>query len=57
MNAWIIRCSLMENPGNMLDTLPLPYDYEITGDNDGITDEQLFEQGKLIRLPNTKYNG
>jgi len=44
---------------DILSCLPLPYDNEIAEvEKSSINNDlELYEQGKLIRLPNTNYNG
>jgi hypothetical protein len=54
-NAWLIRCSLVDKPGDMLEVLPLPYDDEFDQEDEPDENAILFEQGKLIRMPGIKY--
>lgn len=55
-NAYLIYCSLPTGSKmDMYKVLPLPYDTELSGGD--VSDLDLYEQGKLIRLPNVKYNG
>lgn len=55
-NAWIVRCSLVEKPGDMMEVLPLPYDDDFREQEEEMDQNALlFEQGKLIRMPGIKY--
>jgi len=60
-NTYLIHCSLIgsENRLDILSALPLPYDEELKHleQTRVKTDLEIYEQGRLIRLPNTHYNG
>jgi len=42
-NAYLIHCSLVEKPVDMLEYLPLPYDEELKGEDSGLSDEELYK--------------
>lgn len=42
-NAYLIHCSMVEKPVSMLEYLPLPYDEELTADETGMSDAELYK--------------
>ena len=42
-NAYLIHCSLVEKPVDMLEYLPLPYDEELKEQETGLSDAELYK--------------
>lgn len=43
-NAYLIHCSMVEKPVNMLDYLPLPFDDELNEAPDGESTEEFYKK-------------
>lgn len=43
-NAYLIHCSMVEKPVNMLDYLPLPFDDELSEAPDGESTEEFYKK-------------
>jgi len=53
-NAYLIHCSMVEKRADILSVLPLPYDDELEAESE-LTDEEIYNQGKIIRIPGINY--
>lgn len=54
-NAYLIHCSMVEKPVDMLETLPLPYDDELGNQTGDVSAEELYREAKESGYLNSEW--